>query len=111
MAPGPIFRDLISAVHARGIRSIIEWVPNHTSWDHVWTREHPDFYVRNEQSEMTVPLDNDGKVTDWTDVADLDYGNRAMRRAMIATSPLMYPYHQPLTVPGNLTRRNLWHTR
>jgi glycosidase len=32
---------------------------------------------------MTVPLDNDGKVTDWTDVADLDYSNPAMRRAMI----------------------------
>ena len=77
-------RDLISAVHARGMRLIIDWVPNHTSWDHAWIREHPDFYVRNEQGEMTVPLDNDGKVTDWTDVADLDYSNAAVRRAMIA---------------------------
>lgn len=78
------FRALVQAVHGRGMKIILDWVPNHTAWDHVWVSSHPDFYTRNEAGEMTVPLDNDGKLTDWTDVVDLDYGNTEMRQAMIA---------------------------
>lgn len=78
------FRALVTAVHARGMKIILDWVPNHTSWDNVWVREHPDFYVRSERGELTVPRDDKGKLTDWTDVAQLDYRNTALRREMIA---------------------------
>ena len=67
------FRALVEAVHARGMKLILDWVPNHTAWDNVWISEHPDFYARNERGEMTVPRDDQGKLTDWTDVAQLDY--------------------------------------
>jgi glycosidase len=76
-------RALVDAVHARGMKLILGWVPNHTAWDNVWVREHPDFYVRDEHGDLTVPRDEHGKPTDWTDVAQLDYGNPALRRAMI----------------------------
>jgi len=79
------FRALVRAVHARRMKLILDWVPNHTSWDNVWVREHADFYVRDERGELTVPRDDKGKLTDWTDVAQLDYGNPALRREMIAT--------------------------
>jgi glycosidase len=59
-------------------------VPNHTAWDHGWVREHPDFYVRNDSGGLTVPRDDKGKLTDWTDVAQLDYTNPALRREMVA---------------------------
>jgi glycosidase len=78
------FRALVHAVQARGMKLIIDWVPNHTAWDHVWVSEHPEFYARDEHGQMTVPRDLDGNLTDWTDVVELDYGNPAMRRAMIA---------------------------
>jgi glycosidase len=78
------FRALVQAVHARGMKLILDWVPNHTAWDNVWVREHPDFYVRDAQGGMTVPRDDQGKLTDWTDVAQLDYGNPVLRRAMLA---------------------------
>lgn len=78
------FRALVAAVHARGMELIIDWVPNHTAWDHTWVREHPEFYTRNERGEMTHPRDNEGKLTDWTDVAELDYEDPGLRRAMIA---------------------------
>ncbi len=78
------FRALVRAVHARGMKLILDWVPNHTAWDNVWVREHPDFYIRNERGEMTVPRDDKGKLTDWTDVAQLDYRNPQLRSAMIA---------------------------
>jgi len=78
------FRALVQAVHARGMKLILDWVPNHTSWDNVWVRQHPDFYVRDERGGLTVPRDDKGKLTDWTDVAQLDYQNPALRREMIA---------------------------
>ena len=79
------FRALVQAVHARGMKIIIDWVPNHTAWDNVWVREHADFYVQNERGEMTVPRDDKGNLTDWTDVAQLDYRNPALRREMISS--------------------------
>jgi len=78
-------RALVQAVHARGMKIILDWVPNHTSWDNVWVREHPDFYVRDERGNLTVPRDPQGNLTDWTDVAQLDYRNPALRREMAAT--------------------------
>lgn len=77
------FRALVQAVHARGMKLILDWVPNHTSPDHAWVKEHPGYYVRNERGEPTVPRDENGKLTDWTDVAQLDYKNPELRRAMI----------------------------
>ena len=79
------FRALVGAAHSRGLKLILDWVPNHTSWDNVWVREYPDFYVRDEHGGLTVPRDDKGKLTDWTDVAQLDYKNPALRREMIAT--------------------------
>jgi glycosidase len=78
------FRALVRALHGRGMRLILDWVPNHTAWDHHWVTERPDFYTRDADGRMRVPLDNEGNVTDWTDVVELDYSNPAMRRAMIA---------------------------
>ncbi len=78
------FRALVRGVHGRGMKIIIDWVPNHTSWDNVWVKAHPEFYVRNERGEMSVPRNERGELTDWTDVAQLDYRNPALRREMIA---------------------------
>jgi glycosidase len=79
------FRALVEAVHARGMKIILDWVPDHTSVDHPWVKEHPDFYFRNQQGEPSVPRDPEGKLTDWTDVVQLDYGNPAVRQEMVAT--------------------------
>jgi glycosidase len=77
------FRALVQAVHGRGMKLILDWVPNHTAPDHAWVKEHPDYYIRNERGEPSVPRDDKGKLTDWTDVAQLDYKNPAVRRATI----------------------------
>jgi len=77
------FERLVEAVHDRGMKLIIDWVPNHTAFDAVWITEHPNWYTRNAQGQITEPLNDDGTSTGWTDVADLDYSNADMRRAMI----------------------------
>ena len=79
------FRALVRAAHARGMKVILDWVPDHTAWDHAWITEHPDWYVRNAQGEISVPVDDKGHLTDWTDVAQLDYHNAELRSTMIAT--------------------------
>jgi glycosidase len=78
------FRALVQAVHARGMKLIMDWVPNHTAWDHPWVTEHPEWYARDESGRMTVPRDEQGNLTDWTDVVELDYSHRGLRQAMIA---------------------------
>jgi 1,4-alpha-glucan branching enzyme len=78
------FRSLVRAVHARGMKLIIDWVPDHTSPDNVWVQEHPDYYVRDARGAPMVPRDPSGKLTDWTDVVQLDFHNPALRSAMIA---------------------------
>jgi glycosidase len=75
--------ELVDSVHARGMKIILGWVPNHTAWDNVWVTEHPDYYAHTADGKMTVPRDLSGHLTDWTDVAELDYDNPALRRAMI----------------------------
>jgi glycosidase len=79
------FQALVRAVHARGMKLILDWVPDHTSADHAWVKQHPDYYIRNEKGEPSVPREPNGKLTDWTDVLQLDYKNPALRREMIAT--------------------------
>ncbi|WP_077921822.1 alpha-amylase family glycosyl hydrolase [Spirosoma sp. 209] len=77
------FKALVNRAHALGLRVILDWVPNHTGWDHVWTQQHPDWYTLV-NGKMIAPIDpKTNKPTDWTDVVDLNYDNPDMRRGMI----------------------------
>jgi glycosidase len=77
------FKSLVQAVHAQDMKIILDWVPNHTSWDAVWKQKHPEYYTRY-NGDFTVPLNEHGEpIEDWSDVCDLDYGNPNLRRAMI----------------------------
>ncbi len=71
------FRNLISAIHAQGMHVIIDWVANHTAWDHVWVKSHPEFYTQDSLGNFVPP------VPDWSDVIDLNYDNHEMRKEMI----------------------------
>ena len=72
------FRSLVDACHARGMRILIDWVPNHTAWDHPWISSHPDWYTQDAQGNIVHPPG-----TNWQDVADLNYGSGGMRQAML----------------------------
>lgn len=76
-------KSLVNQAHALGMYVIFDWVPGHTGWDHVWIKDHPEFYLKNEAGEIIDPIDpRTGESFGWTDVADLDYENEAMRAAM-----------------------------
>ncbi|MEZ4686389.1 MAG: alpha-amylase family glycosyl hydrolase [Bacteroidia bacterium] len=78
------FKALLQNIHAQGMRCIIDWVPNHTGWDNPWITEHPDWYTKGPDGEITDPINAEtGEPWGWTDVADLDYDNQEMRLGMI----------------------------
>jgi alpha-amylase len=78
------FRTLLKTAHYNDIYVILDWVPNHTGWDHVWIKNHPEFYTKNAEGEITDPLNEDGEPVGWADVADLDYSNESLRKEMIS---------------------------
>lgn len=79
------FRKMVKTAHENGIYVILDWVPNHTGWDHIWIKEHPEFYTQNEKGEIVDPTNPEtGKSWGWTDVADLNYDNQELRKTMTA---------------------------
>lgn len=71
------FKQLVKQAHELGFKVIIDWVANHTGWDHVWTTTHPDYYLKDSAT-------NDFKIASgMDDIIELDYKNPALRKAMI----------------------------
>ncbi len=68
-------RTLIDGAHSRGMSVILDWVANHTAWDHAWIN-NPSWYVQNSSGVIQSP-------NGWTDVAQLNFNNFEMRKAMI----------------------------
>ena len=79
------FKRLVAQAHALGFKLILDWVANHTAWDHPWTTAHTDWYKRNDKGEIfPVTFNADTpQVEYWTDVVGLDYRSDDLRRAMI----------------------------
>lgn len=72
-------RTLVDGAHARGLSVMLDWVANHTSYDNAWTTTHSDWYLRDAAGNILPPPN-----TTYTDVAQLDFSNSAMRLAMIS---------------------------
>lgn len=70
------FRSLVRRAHDMGMYVILDWVPNHTAWDHPWITEHPDYYAQDGKGNIVYEAD-------WTDIALLNHLNPGTRAAMI----------------------------
>lgn len=69
------FKRLVNKAHELGMKVILDWVANHTSWDAKWIN-----------NEGWYSLDSTGKKYspyDWSDVVELNYDNTQMRSEMI----------------------------
>jgi alpha-amylase len=71
------FKLLVEEAHRYNMKVIIDWVANHTSWDHVWTQTHPGFFSKNEYGDFRPPY------PDWADVIHLNYENKELWLAMV----------------------------
>jgi len=45
------WRNLVKTIHEKGMKVIIDWVPNHTGADHRWLTTHPDFFCQRQQGQ------------------------------------------------------------
>ncbi len=70
------FKTLVAEAHYLGMKVLVDFVANHTGCDHVWTKDHPEFFKKNDAGEF---YDSHG----WVDVIDLDYDNLELRKMMI----------------------------
>ena len=84
----------------RGLRLMLDFVPNHTALDHPWVEEHPEYYVSGTEADLARTPQNytrikgtrgdlrlaygrDPYFDGWPDTLQLDYSNPATQEAMI----------------------------
>jgi hypothetical protein len=92
--------EVLEKLHDRGIKLILDFVPNHTALDHEWTSSHPEYFIQGTSKDATnfpseyFPIDTpigsrylahgkDPHFPAWTDTAQLDYFNPDTRRALL----------------------------
>ena len=77
-------KELVEEAHANDMIVIMDWVANHTAWDHSWIYNNPDYYTKGSDGKITDPINPyTGESWGWTDVADLNFENSDMRSEMI----------------------------
>ena len=84
----------------RGIRLMLDYVPNHTAPDHPWVKTHPDYYVQGDSEQVTrAPLNyirvetdlgprmlahgRDPNYPGWPDTLQLNYGNPELQKVRV----------------------------
>jgi glycosidase len=87
--------ELIKEAHKHDMLVILDWVANHTGWDHKWIKNKPNYYTKNENGEITDPINpSTGESWGWTDVADLNFDNMEMQNEMIEAMEYWVKEHE-----------------
>ncbi|HUD00373.1 MAG TPA: alpha-amylase family glycosyl hydrolase [Candidatus Polarisedimenticolaceae bacterium] len=85
----------------RGLKLMLDFVPNHMAPDHPWVNEHPGYFIHGSESDLTRAPQNycrsgtqnrpavlaygrDPYFDGWPDTLQLNYGNPDLQEAMIA---------------------------
>jgi hypothetical protein len=84
----------------RGLKLMLDFVPNHMAPDHRWVEEHPDYFVSGSEQDLSRSPENycrvqtqfgprvlahgrDPYFPGWPDTLQLNYGNSQLQSAMI----------------------------
>ena len=91
---------LRSRLRERGLRLLLDFVPNHTGLDHPWVEKHPEYYIAGTELDLARAPQNytwakrkagdrllaygrDPYFSGWPDTLQLNYSNPATQEAMI----------------------------
>lgn len=86
---------------ARGLKLMLDFVPNHTAPDHPWIEQHPEYFIQGSEEDLGRAPQNyqrietaagprifahgrDPYFPGWPDTLQLNYGNPALQEARIA---------------------------
>ena len=84
----------------RGLKLMLDFVPNHMGLGHPWIEEHPDYFipgsehdlasapqnytkVKSKQGDQVMAYGRDPYFSGWPDTLQLNYANPALQEAMI----------------------------
>ena len=87
-------------LRGRGLKLIVDFIPNHTALDHPWVEQHPEFYVQGSAADLEREPHNyrqletshgslilahgrDPYFPGWPDTFQLNYRHPALRQAML----------------------------
>ena len=87
-------------LHRRGLRLMLDFVPNHMALDHPWVEGHPEYFVRGTEidlaraprnytwvkhadGDMLLAYGRDPFFEGWPDTLQLDYSNPDTQEAMV----------------------------
>lgn len=90
---------LRSRLQKRGLKLLLDFVPNHTGLDHPWVETHPEYYVHGTEldqarapknytwvkrasGDLLLALGRDPYFPGWPDALQLNYAEPATREAM-----------------------------
>jgi glycosidase len=88
-------------LRARGMRLMLDFIPNHVALDHPWAAAHPEYFVGGTPDDLAREPQNFTQVATprgpvvlahgrdpgfpgWTDTLQLNYHHPALREAMLA---------------------------
>jgi glycosidase len=84
----------------RGLKLMLDFVPNHMAIDHPWVNEHPEYFIsgtqdllarepnnyirlKGENGDLILAHGRDPYFPGWPDTLQLDYGNEFTQEAML----------------------------
>jgi len=84
----------------RGLKLMLDFVPNHVGLDHPWVKDHPEYFVsgtedllereprnyirlKRKKGDMILAYGRDPYFPGWPDTLQLDYSNPLLHEAMI----------------------------
>lgn len=87
-------------LHQRGLKLMLDFVPNHMAPDHGWVQTHPEYFVQGTEELLAQELQNycqvalptgnvifaygrDPYFDGWPDTLQLNYGNPSLQAAMV----------------------------
>jgi glycosidase len=83
-------------LHRRGLRLVLDFVPNHVALDHPWVQAHPEWFVHGSAADLAREPQNwtrlgghilahgrDPYFPGWTDTLQLSWFHPGLRRAML----------------------------
>jgi hypothetical protein len=92
-------KRLRARLQKRGMKLMLDFVPNHMGPDHPWVEEHPEFFINGnetdleqnpqnytrvklKQGDMVFAYGRDPYFSGWPDTVQLDYSNPVAAEAM-----------------------------